>query len=224
MTHIQMSEAQLVMLWYSHINPKRPEPQSRTLPGTKSLPRTLHVQDLVRKHEACPPGWYYQTIPDALTLPNWVVHALHVAETEVHSLFSAAIILFMLWVDAHEDEALLAQNLRRKVPKWNSYSCRIIQDTDGKFSFIPYWTADRLRLKCDGTDDRLLHISPLHGRAPSGMCVFGDPGTDDYSIVTSCYRDEEDAAMPRSQFIRTGFEDFKKYRWLDLEALRREMI
>ncbi|KAL8756367.1 MAG: hypothetical protein Q9199_002979 [Rusavskia elegans] len=247
LTHIQMSEAQLVMLWYSHIHPTR-----HVHPNASSGTKNLHIHEIARRSQACPRGWYYQSIPEVLTVPKWVLRALHVAETNVHNLFSTALLLFksrgvewqdtfnkvakaerywdmpqwifMLWVDAHSDHSILAQDHLTKGPRWKSYSCRVIQAADGSFSFIPYWTADCLRLKHDGTDDPLRNISPLHGRTPSGMCVFGDPGTDDYSIVTSCHGDEEDAAMPRSQSIRTGFEDFKKYKWLDLEALRREMI
>ncbi|KAI4254810.1 MAG: hypothetical protein L6R42_007036 [Xanthoria sp. 1 TBL-2021] len=254
MTHIQMSEAQLVMLWYSHINPKRSEPsmQSRTLPGTKVLPRTLHVHDLIRKHQACPPGWYYQTIPDALTIPNWVVHALHVAETEVHLLFSTAKTLksegsnwqktfdrvakaerywdmpqwlFMLWVDAHEDETLLAQNLRGKVPKLNSYSCRIIQDADGNFSFIPYWTVDCSRLERNGNDSSLLDDPYLDGQTSLGICIFGDPNRDDYSIFSFCHahKDQEDAAMT-DQHLTIGFRAFKYHEKQKLTGLQDKVV
>ncbi|KAL8649690.1 MAG: hypothetical protein Q9226_005473 [Calogaya cf. arnoldii] len=236
-THVQMSEAHLVMLWYSHINPKRPGPSvhSVTPLGTRSQQENIH--DIARKAKACPPGWYYQTIPEEFTLPNWVLHALHQAENGVHLMFNVALALckskgvewqelykkvsetqrywdmpqwmFMLLVDAHTDEALLAQDVSRKFSNWNSYNCRIIQDSTGDFSFIPYWTTDCLSLEANRS---LLKQPCLPGETLPGICVFGDPKRDECSIVTFCHtQTEADAAMPRSQLLDIGYDIFLHY-------------
>ncbi|KAL8918593.1 MAG: hypothetical protein Q9172_005347 [Xanthocarpia lactea] len=89
--HTQMSEGQLAMLWYSHIDPKRPTPAVQCL----ALPETdWDNHGYISTSEGCPPGWYYWTNPEALRIPTWVMPALEAAESKVRRVFDIAFLLF----------------------------------------------------------------------------------------------------------------------------------
>ncbi|KAL8851540.1 MAG: hypothetical protein Q9221_003560 [Calogaya cf. arnoldii] len=250
-----MSEAQLVMLWYSHVNPNRPKSLVQGPPKEPGLvDEKPHPRELFQMSHACAPGFYCHTISELLTIPIWVLPALNTGKTNVHVLFDTAKQLFessgpewqetfakvakaelywdipqwvfMLWVDAYTDQALLARDLHtKKITKWKSYSCRIIQDADGSFSFIPYWTADCITF---GDDSPFANQPWLPDMPPmpsgSGICVFGDPRREECSILT--YRHLLDKPLPKNcpQSLRVGFGNLERYKRPGKKDLRKEIV
>lgn len=167
---VHLSEAQLVMLWYTQIYPNRQlmeKWRSEVSPHSTEVPIP---RGKVYQMAACPPNWLPCPMPETLMIPTWAVAALDEATRDVSSMFDLARRLrkggptleidvdtfcsaelfwnmpgwiFMLWVDAHAKQNHLDEPDEGK-RKWKAYSCRVIQDKARKFHFLPYWTSCRL--------------------------------------------------------------------------------
>ncbi|KAL8804209.1 MAG: hypothetical protein Q9200_005911 [Gallowayella weberi] len=216
-SHIRLSEAQLVMLWYSHIHPKRVK-----LPNdTESSPEKddRYIQEIMHNSQACPPDFNVEWILDDLTIPIWVLHGLDIAETKIQDMFAYASILslsegprwqevfqtvaaielywdmpewmFMLWIDAHTDQQSLAEKMEWK----SSFGCRVIPDADGRIQLIPFWMIVSKRLERGEIDRKpSIYQYPVHKRPPK-LCVFGNPESEDHCIVTTSKDSAEDRSM-----------------------------
>ncbi|KAL8687274.1 MAG: hypothetical protein Q9224_005200, partial [Gallowayella concinna] len=248
LTHIQLSEAQLVMLWYSHIHPKRVR-----LPKDPNLSleeENRYRQEIKHKSQACPLDFNCECIPDELTIPTWVLHGLDIAETNIQDMFADAFFLFlsqgsdwreafqtvaaielfwdmpewifMLWIDAHTEQQLRAEKVQWK----SSFGCRVIQNADGRIQLIPFWMIDCLRLSRKAPDRKSsIYPSPRHTRSLK-YCVFGNPESEDRCILTACRDNFEDASMRRCQHLMIGYEPFKTFitgHNTDLEDLLKEI-
>lgn len=166
---VHLSEAQLVMLWYTQIYPTRLPIEmwrNEASPHYTDVPISYEKS---QEQAACPPNWFNWSLPEELQIPTWAVQALDLATRDVSSVFDLARRLrkggptwqedfdkfssaelfwdmpgwiFMLWVDAHTKQTYLREPDDDK-RQWNAYNCRIIQDGAGGFHFLPYWTSCR---------------------------------------------------------------------------------
>ncbi|KAL9585670.1 MAG: hypothetical protein Q9203_004156 [Teloschistes exilis] len=173
-----LSEAQLVMLWYTQIYPVRrriPPPwRSEVLSHRTEIPIS---HEKTQERAAYPPNWLPYDMPDDLRIPTGALEALDRAIQNVSSVFDLARRLrkggqkweedvetfrsaerlwdipgwlFMLWVDAHKKQNFLGEPDDEQC-KWNAYNCRVIRIGAKKFHLIPYWTS--CRHYCFGEED-----------------------------------------------------------------------
>ncbi|KAL8765197.1 MAG: hypothetical protein Q9209_007658 [Squamulea sp. 1 TL-2023] len=222
-SHVQLSEAQLVMLWYSQIDPIRIGAHV----ASRSSKR-LHRHLVSPSTAASSPQWPLSNIPDELKIPIWVLHGLNQAETNLPHMFSLALALyskdeewqwwfhvlrdaelswdmpkwlFMLWVDAHTDQRL--QEIGVVIKR---YSCRVIQDCQGQIHFIPFWTrrSDLLPIDEATASEEVKNYGPLGDG--NRLCVFGNPELDDRCIVSICDGRWNQTTAPRPHRYDIGWD------------------
>ncbi|KAL8930430.1 MAG: hypothetical protein Q9208_000614 [Pyrenodesmia sp. 3 TL-2023] len=82
--------------------------------------------------------------------------------------------VFMLWVDGHTNQNLIAEQSR-----WKAYNCRIIRTSDERYHFIPYWTTCKVYRFIPGWLDESVKPSILHDNRELPLTIYGAPDDDD---------------------------------------------
>ncbi|KAL8872522.1 MAG: hypothetical protein Q9174_001866 [Haloplaca sp. 1 TL-2023] len=167
---LHFSEAQMVMLWYTHIHPTKDRPAAGQLPAGLPVDQMDEKAPLdyeqYRRRNLRPIHWYEWIVPDELRVPAWVLTGLDKSRKDVNAVFQLAGRLhdtkkkaslqedvetftqaefywdmpgwlFMLWLDAHTNQKILANPSDAR-----SYGCRVIRDKEGQqgqYHFLPFW-------------------------------------------------------------------------------------
>ncbi|KAL9581496.1 MAG: hypothetical protein Q9212_003864 [Teloschistes hypoglaucus] len=166
---VHLSEAQLVMLWYTHIYPIGRSIYTRRREVSSHRTEIAVSPGKTQQRAAYPPNLLPNNMPEEIRIPTWTLEALDHATLDVSSMFdlarrlrkggetwhedvdtfrSAELFwdipgwLFMLWVDAHAEQNYLGEPDDEK-RKGNAYNCRIIRVAANEFHFLPYWTSCR---------------------------------------------------------------------------------
>lgn len=250
---VHLSEAQIVMLWYTHIYPTRIRPEKDTLRRTAQTKAEMDPYKRARREEARPPNWIYWPVPLDLQIPTWALSALDHSRWDISALFELARRLhtggptwqddldiftgathhwdmpgwvFMLWVDAHTSQDLISRQDR-----WNAYSCRIIKTKDGKYHFLPYWTTSQIYRFIPGHDVDMggKNGTRYVGNQEIPIKVFGNPAEDE-SFLAEFWdygKMEEEGAVGgvRKQELILGWEKVVREGFSgDLGGVRKHIV
>lgn len=244
--YANFSEAQMVMLWYTHVHSTRLRRYvTSSLRHHTQTRDEMDIYEQIRQREARPPNWRGWEPPANLQIPIWVPPALDYIRSDMTKSFSLAQRLrqggptwhkdldefagaeyfwdmpgwvFMLWIDAHTNQDLIANG-----SEWKAYSCRVIQTAEKEYHFIPYWTTCQIYKFIPGHQDESVkgyHYIP-NDEIP--FKAFGDPAVDERFIGEFSHSNSEDAAVPRKQQLLVGWERTKDEK-RKLAEIRTEII
>ncbi|KAL8932398.1 MAG: hypothetical protein Q9216_006855 [Gyalolechia sp. 2 TL-2023] len=87
---VHLSEAQLVMLWYTHIHPTRIRFAKDILRTPLQTKTEMDPYERARKEGARPPNWMYWSVPPDLRIPSWALPALDRSRGDVSAMFELA--------------------------------------------------------------------------------------------------------------------------------------
>ncbi|KAI4123509.1 MAG: hypothetical protein LQ338_005233 [Usnochroma carphineum] len=234
--HVSHSEAQLIMLWFTHVHPTKVRRVYRDL--LRNTPRTKDEMDAwekMRLQKTRPRNWYGFANTDlraastgSLTIKhnNSVRDGLAVEargptwQKDLDDLVGAELLwdmpgwVFMLWVDAHTNQDLLA-----KCSEYKSYSCRVVQTANKDYHFIPYWTTCQVYKCIPDRRDESVEAGRNIPNDQIPLKIHGDLAIDDRFIAQFSYIDPEDVVVPRKQELLVGWnrtqqERFSKRDWL----------
>ncbi|KAL8899268.1 MAG: hypothetical protein Q9207_006279 [Kuettlingeria erythrocarpa] len=225
---IHLSEAQIVMLWYTHVQPTRiyvPRESLRINKASTKAEIDIHEQN--RRCAARPPHWGLWHVPRQMpAIPLWALPGLDRSWWDRSEVFNLARRLraggptwqqdveafmeapsywdlpgwvFMLWVDGHTNQDVIARQ-----SEWKAYNCRIIKTSDGEYHFIPYWTTRRIYRFVPGWLDKSVKPSILHDNRELPLTIYGAPDDDDRIMYEFSQSSSLIAETPRLWRIRTG--------------------
>ncbi|KAL8947976.1 MAG: hypothetical protein Q9222_005796 [Ikaeria aurantiellina] len=229
--YVNLSELQLVMLWYTYVYPTK-------LPATRSTYRhtktEMGVYEKLRRRHARPAHWSGWNVPSKLRIPTWVLPYLDYTRINVYTGFDLArrlraggpdwqqdlnilmgathfwdmpAWLFMLWVDAHTSQQLPRPSTDDAY-RWEAYGCRIVHDLQGQCHMLPYWTTKEVYVFVPGYMDEPNKRYISNAELP--IQVFGDPVSDERCIYAftdiDVWDSEDTSALPRKQELLIGWE------------------
>lgn len=253
---IHLSEAQIVMLWYTHIQPTRIYVPRESLRINKASTKAeMDTYERNRRQAARPPHWGSWPVPRRMpAIPLWVLPGLDRSWWDVSGVFDLARRLrtggptwqedleafaeapfywdlpgwvFMLWVDGHTNQNLIAEQSR-----WKAYNCRIIRTSDERYHFIPYWTTCKVYRFIPGWLDESVKPSILHDNRELPLTIYG-ASDDDARILyefNKCFiansKDTPALEDPQRQEIKVGWNGLlaESHQGANLSDLRNEII
>lgn len=195
-----------MVLWYTHIQPTRIYVPRESLRINKSSTKAeMDTYERNRRQAARPPLWGSWPVPRKMpAIPLWVLPGLDRPWWDVSEVFDLARRLktggptwqrdleafaeapfywdlpgwvFMLWVDGHTSQNLIAEQ-----SQWKAYNYRIVRTSDERYHFIPYWTTCKVYRFIPGWLDESVKPSILHDNRELPLTIYGAP--DD--MIASC--------------------------------------
>ncbi|KAL2047764.1 hypothetical protein ABVK25_011376 [Lepraria finkii] len=155
---------------------------------------------------------------DSLTIPNWVLDVLDLNETEISRAFELAYSLYSespkdpgwanaleifrnvrrvwdfpegfldWWIEAHALQAFSVEPQERR----DSLGCRIIEDNNGRYHYLPYY--QRLTYKFQ---------------------IFGDPRVEEKTVYTSLNEQTTDKSSAHRDGLRVGWPSSVSHETID---------
>lgn len=247
------------MLWYTHVQPTRIYVPRESLRINKASTKAeMDIHEMDRRKAARPPNWGLWPVPRQMpAIPLWALPGLDRSWWDLSEVFNLARRLraggptwqqdveafveapfywdlpgwvFMLWVDGHTNQDVIAQQ-----SEWKAYNCRIIKTSDGKYHFIPYWTTCQVYRFVPGWLDESVKPSVVHDNRELPLTIYGAPGDDDrvmyefsQCFITHC-KDAPPLEDPHRQEIKVGWkgllDESRSHRFgVKLPGLRDEIV